>query len=320
MIREHKTLIFTGAFLLCFVPASADQVFQDDGIFDGSLCVGQDCVNGEEFGFSTVVLKENNLRIRFTDTSSSAAFPSGDWEIVINDSQNGGDSHFSIHDLSANTTPFRVDGNAPTDAIRVGPTGRVGLGTGNPATELHVVGADTPSLRLEQNGSEGWTPYSWDTAANEGGYFVRDTIAQSVPFRIEAGAVDGAMVIAQDGNLTIAGTLAQGSSRAIKNVFPLVATDILAKLKTVEVARWQYKNDSHQASHVGPMAEEFYSTFGLGADNKHITSSDVAGVAMVSVQALAATIETQDSEIALLRKNNEALEARLLKLEKRLSK
>ena len=48
-------------------PALADQVILDDLIVDGSACIGFDCVNGESFGFDTLRLKENNLRIKFQD-------------------------------------------------------------------------------------------------------------------------------------------------------------------------------------------------------------------------------------------------------------
>ena len=66
------------AFIVGGMAASAlaDQVILDDLIVDGSACIGFDCVNGESFGFDTLRLKENNLRIKFQDTSSSASFPS----------------------------------------------------------------------------------------------------------------------------------------------------------------------------------------------------------------------------------------------------
>jgi hypothetical protein len=37
--------------------STSDQVFIDDLIVDGSACIGQDCVNGENFGFDTLRLK-----------------------------------------------------------------------------------------------------------------------------------------------------------------------------------------------------------------------------------------------------------------------
>ena len=57
-------------------PSKADIQHLDDVIIGFSLCVGNDCVNGESFGFDTMRLKENNLRIHFDDTSTSASFPS----------------------------------------------------------------------------------------------------------------------------------------------------------------------------------------------------------------------------------------------------
>ena len=39
----------------------ADQVIFDDLIVDGSQCVGLDCVEGENFDFDTIRLKENNI-------------------------------------------------------------------------------------------------------------------------------------------------------------------------------------------------------------------------------------------------------------------
>ncbi len=145
-----------------------DQVFLDDLIVDGSACVGQDCANGESFGFDTLRLKENNLRIKFDDTSSSSSFPNNDWQLTANDSANGGANKFSIDDITHGKTPFTVGANAPSNALYLeGSTGDVGLGTATPVVELHVVDGDSPTLRLEQDGSSGFTPQTWDVAGNE---------------------------------------------------------------------------------------------------------------------------------------------------------
>src|SRR6185369_14061376 len=58
-----------------------DQVIADDLIVQGSICAGLDCVNNEDFGFDTIRVKENNTRIQFDDTSTSAGFPSNNWQI-----------------------------------------------------------------------------------------------------------------------------------------------------------------------------------------------------------------------------------------------
>ena len=74
------------------------QVYTTDLIVQGSACVGIDCTTNESFGFDTLKLKENNLRIKFEDTSASANFPGNDWMLTANDSSNGGANRFSIDD------------------------------------------------------------------------------------------------------------------------------------------------------------------------------------------------------------------------------
>ena len=96
------------AALLTSSILSADQVILDDSVITGSQCVGTDCVNGETFDFDTLKLKENNLRIYFQDTSNSAAFPSNDWRITVNDSANGGENYFSIDDATADKKLLKI--------------------------------------------------------------------------------------------------------------------------------------------------------------------------------------------------------------------
>ena len=134
-----------------------DQVIADDLIVDGSACVGTDCVDGESFGFDTGRYKENNLRIHFDDTSASASFPGNDWRIVINDTGNGGANYFGIEDATAGIMSFRIEAGAPANSLVVDDGGRVGVGTLTPAVETHIVNGDSPTLRLEQDGSSGFT-------------------------------------------------------------------------------------------------------------------------------------------------------------------
>jgi len=78
--------------------SQADEVVLDDLIVDGSACIGLDCVVDEDFKFTTLKLKENNLRIFLQDTSNTSSFPSNDWEIIANDSTNGGADFLGIAD------------------------------------------------------------------------------------------------------------------------------------------------------------------------------------------------------------------------------
>ena len=186
--------------------ALKDFVIADDLIVDGSACIGFDCVNGENFGFDTIRLKENNLRIKFEDTSGGS-FPSTDWQLTANASANGGLNKFSIDDITGNRTPFTIEGNAPTNSLYVDDGGRLGLGTSIPVVDIHAVSGNTPTLRLEQNGSSGFAPQTWDVAGNETSFFIRDASnGSTLPFRIRPGAPSQSLVIGTNGDVGI-GTL-----------------------------------------------------------------------------------------------------------------
>ena len=179
-----------------------DQVFLDDLIVAGSACVGLDCSNGESFGFDTLRLKENNLRIKFQDTSASASFPSNDWQITANESDNGGLNKFSVDDIDGGRTPFTIEAGAPSHSLYVDDGGNIGVGTNAPVVEVHIKDGDSPTLRLEQDGSSGFTPQTWDLAGNEANFFVRDvTNGSKLPLKIKPSAPTSSIFVAADGDV-----------------------------------------------------------------------------------------------------------------------
>jgi hypothetical protein len=193
-------------FSLVF-PVHADQVIPDDLIVQGSACVGFDCVNGEAFGFDTIRLKENNTRIQFNDTSIGS-FPTNNWQIRANSSSSGGPNFLGFVDQGASgdsesgTIVFQVDAAAGANALKVNGGGNVGLGTGSPVVKLHLVNGNTPTLRLDQDGSAGFTPQVWDVAGNEANFFVRDaTNGSRLVFRILPNAPTNSIVVSSTGKI-----------------------------------------------------------------------------------------------------------------------
>lgn len=183
-------------------PVTRDQVFVDDLIVDGSACIGQDCANGENFGFDTLRLKENNLRIKFDDTSSSGSFPNNDWQLTANDSGNGGANKFSLDDITGGKTPFTVEAGAPSNSLYVDDAGNIGVGKSTPVVEVHITDGDSPTIRLEQDGSSGFTSQTWDLAGNETNFFVRDvTNGSKLPFKIIPNAPTNSLYVAASGNI-----------------------------------------------------------------------------------------------------------------------
>lgn len=188
-----------------FGPAVSNaNVIADDLIVQGSECVGIDCTATESFGFDTVRLKENNLRINFDDTSTSAGFPSTDWRLSANDSASGGANKFTIEDATNSKVPFTVMGNAPTNAMFLSAAGDLGLGTATPALDVHVNTGNTPAIRLAQDNTGGFTAQTWDIGANEANFFVRDlTGGSKLSFRIRPGAPTSSIDIAANGDVGI---------------------------------------------------------------------------------------------------------------------
>lgn len=429
-MKNFNKILGGGFLLLMSAGIQADQVILDDLIVDGSSCIGFDCVNGESFGFDTIRVKENNLRIKFQDTSASASFPGNDWQITANDSANGGANKFSIDDIDGGRTPFTIEAGAPSHSLYVDDGGRLGLGTSTPVVDIHSKSGNTPTLRLEQDGSSGFAPQTWDVAGNEANFFVRDaTNGSTLPFRIFPGAPSNALIIEagtgdigvgttspsagihvrrtaaatatllklenngntklvmnntstdtewgftngitgmrlsqqgsgvvemelsnaggmtiagngntkftidntasatqwaitnagesmrfskqgsgvvelemfSNGNVTVAGALTQQSDVNSKTaITELDSQQILALVSKLPITKWEYK-DARGEAHIGPMAQDFYEAFALGANDVGISTIDTAGVALVAIQALVKKNQQLENAIELLQQQN----------------
>lgn len=194
-----KRLLFLTA-LATPILADAAQVFTTDVIVQGSECIGVDCSSSETFSFDTLRLKENNLRMHFDDTSASASFPANDWRFTFNDSGNGGASFFSVDDATSGKVPFKIEAGAPNNTLFVATEGRIGVKTSTPAVDIHNVNGNTPTLRLEQDGSSGFASQTWDLAGNETNFFIRDVTNNSLlPFRIKPGSPKSSIFIQPSG-------------------------------------------------------------------------------------------------------------------------
>ena len=216
MTLPQKTLTQTGYFRVkggAIVTTSSAQetparpldiVHNDDVIIDGSLCVGNDCYSGLAFGFDTIVLMENNLRIFFDDTSTIQNYPRNDWRIICNDSTDSGGNYFAVEDATEVSNILVLEAGAPDNSLYVDSHGDVGINTSTPYYELHIVDGDSPCVRLDQDGSYGWTPQKWDLCGNESNFFIRDaTHASKLPFRIEPEAPTDSIFIKSNGYVGI---------------------------------------------------------------------------------------------------------------------
>jgi hypothetical protein len=245
-----------------------DYVINDDLIVDGSACVGFDCANGWSFNFTTIAMSEHNTRIKFDDTSSTYSYPNNDWQLEANSSANGGAERFAIIDCGDNdsqgncsgSTVFAIEAGAGNNALYVDDSGRVGFGTSSPSVELHVVDGNTPTLRLAQDGSSGFTPQTFDVCGNESNFFIRDTTNGSkLPFRIQPGTATSTLTLKQAGvgintwspsaDLHIYGN--DGSTKAyIQDAYGTAATRTLLYLKNNGGVRFDMEDSANSVTWV----------------------------------------------------------------------
>ena len=64
---------------------------------------------------------------------------------------------------------------------------------------------------------------------------------------------------------------------------------------------------------LGPVAQDFHAAFGLGSDDKSISTVDASGVALAAIQGLHQLLQEKDVRIATL--ENQISELRLLRAE-----
>lgn len=103
------------------------------------------------------------------------------------------------------------------------------------------------------------------------------------------------------------------SDRNLKTAIrPIDAPDILRRVVSLDISTWQYKRDSPEVRHLGPMAQDFRQAFGLWDTDRMIFPLDASGVSLAAIQALHQRVVDAEQE-------NEDLRARLDRLEAELA-
>jgi trimeric autotransporter adhesin len=112
------------------------------------------------------------------------------------------------------------------------------------------------------------------------------------------------------GYLSSAGVWTDASDRALKHDFrPLSTKGVLAKVARMPIESWSYKAESPSVRHIGPTAQDFYSAFGLGLDDKHIGTIDEGGVALAAIKGLY-------RQNLVLQQDNQALNAKVGRIQR----
>jgi trimeric autotransporter adhesin len=70
---------------------------------------------------------------------------------------------------------------------------------------------------------------------------------------------------------------------------------VLGKLMTLPISSWSFKGGERYRQ-IGPMAQDFFSAFRLGDDDKHISPMNMSGVALAAIQGLNQKLETEKAK------------------------
>jgi len=131
----------------------------------------------------------------------------------------------------------------------------------------------------------------FDAPATEGFFVVRAPAG----VRFLTGTNDTAGIALTPGGAwsTLSDSNAKTGSQAIDH------RETLAKLAVLPVNSWRYKHDPDRR-YIGPMAQDFHAAFGLGRDNRYISTLDTDGVALSAIKGLVEEIKLRDEKIAKL--------------------
>jgi hypothetical protein len=257
---------------------------------------------------------------------------SGSWATVAGGNANlaGGQSSFAagsqaqaLHQgafvwADSQNAPFASTAN---DEFLIRAQGGVGINTTNPAdAALSVNGR----LRMnDQNvyfrtGTDTYHGLGFFGSGSANGTFAGANVNGPVLWGNGGGAlgiVNGTQAIAvlwTSTSVTVNGTFNNNSDRDAKQDFTSVTpAEILAKVAQLPVCEWSYKTDA-TTRHIGPVAQDFFSAFNIGTDNKHIAPIDEGGVALAAIQGLnqklTDELKRRDAENAELKQRLEKLE------------
>ena len=129
----------------------------------------------------------------------------------------------------------------------------------------------------------------------------RTMLAESTGFYMNSNVRVGGYVNATAFNIV--------SDRNLKEQFqPVNSADVLELVANLPITSWNYKQDA-ATRHIGPMAQDFYSAFNVGTDERHIATVDEDGVALAAIQGLNEKLKAEAAE----------KDAQIKALEKRLS-
>jgi hypothetical protein len=102
-----------------------------------------------------------------------------------------------------------------------------------------------------------------------------------------------------------------------ENFADVDGNELLNKIASLPISEWNYKAGADRTKHIGPTAQDFQATFGVGSDGKSISTIDPSGIALAAIKELNKKLNERN---ASLEEKNAELSARLEKLQQMVEK
>jgi hypothetical protein len=209
----------------------------------------------------------------------------------------------------------------------------VGVGTNSPQSEMHVSGSDTEgnggtsaieiTNTASTNDKDWWmrvgapgtnTPDGGLSLGDDDAYWFVVTFNGNFGLGLNVTNPTKALQMA-DGAYENGGVWTNASDRNLKENFnPIDNARLLGKINGMAIETWNYKSEGKAVRHLGPVAQDFYAAFGLGQDDKHISTVDEGGVALAAVQELYRMVLQKDAEVGALTKASREKDAQIQEL------
>jgi hypothetical protein len=243
----------------------------------------------------------NTPAVRLQQDTSSG-FPPQMWDVA------GNESSFFVRDTTHGLRlPFRIGAGAPTHSLLIEPNGNVGVGAkvaGDAAvptpTSLYVYRSDGTARLTVEEGNGTRAARTLGELQNNGPAQLQFTDDSSDPmawvvgngdghdFAIRAGTSSPATLsVAPNGDTRISGVLEQRTDGQT-DIAAVDPARILTGIRSLPgFTTWRYASDPDGTRHLGPSPADFRSAVGVGPAGNVLAPSDVAGVALAGVRALA---------------------------------
>ncbi len=259
-----------------------------------------------------------------------------------------GGGGFWLSDLLNSTRPFRIEGDAPTDSIRIGTAG-VGIGTEIPSAKLDVAGdikstfsGPNPTGLVEliklsannttagqfsdagfsmENAKAGFS-WAFRTLENTGGFAAskQGTGAKEFEVRNTTTVASNVELHLANGASNVGGQWLNASSRSYKeNINELSSEDAIQALKGLQSVTYEFKRDEENTQRVGFIAEDVPALLAT-KDKKTVDSLQIISVLTKVAQLQNKALQVQEKSLQETKANVKAKDAKIAEMESKITK